>query len=36
MQRRCEAVGFVRSGRIVGLDDDQTELIYLRRRPRGR
>ncbi len=34
VQRRCEAVGLVRSGRIVGLDDDQTELIYLKRTPR--
>lgn len=34
MQRLCEALGFIRSGRIEGLEEGETELIYLKRHPR--
>lgn len=33
MQRLCEALGFVRSRRIEGLEEGETELIFLKRLP---
>lgn len=36
MQRLCEALGFVGSGQIHGLDEGHTELIYLKRLHRTR
>jgi RimJ/RimL family protein N-acetyltransferase len=30
MQRLCEALGFVHSGRIEGLEDGEIELIYYK------
>lgn len=33
MQRLCEALGFVRSGRIEGLEEGEIELIYCKRLP---
>jgi hypothetical protein len=31
--QRCEALGFVRSGRIEGLEEGEVELIFHKRLP---
>jgi ribosomal protein S18 acetylase RimI-like enzyme len=36
MQRLCDALGFVRCGRIEGLEDGEIELIYYKRLPERR
>ena len=33
MQRLCEQLGFVRSGRIENLDEGDPEIVYFKRLP---